>query len=102
MARKREREQVAMWLSQGLDDGLLAGKLTAEQRDKYNKKIGKALGLPDMIPGRRKPDLHGLKLRIRQRLDRMGVYIPAALAKLRRNKPKKVIAVPKTKPLPLP
>jgi len=101
MARKKERETVATWLSSGLDDGLEAGQLTAAQRDKYNKKIGKAFGLPDMIPGKRKPDLNKVKALIRQRLDRMGVYIPAALAKMRRRKPKKAEIVTK-RPLPLP
>jgi len=103
MARKKEREIAAKWLSKGLDDGILAEEITPAQRDKYNKKIGKTLGLSDMVPGKRRLDLNKTKALIRQRLDRMGVYIPAALAKMRRSKkPRKIIAVSKTQRLPLP
>lgn len=103
MARKKEREAIAKWLSSGLDDGIIAGDITPEQRDKYNKKIGKSFGLPDMIPGRKKPDQNKTKLLIRQRLHAMGVDIAEKLYLMRRTKtPKRVKPVPKSVPLPLP
>lgn len=106
MARKREKELVAKWISQGLDNGLEAGELSADIRLKYNKKLSRALDLPDLMP-KQKFDLNKAKGLSRQRLDKMGVHIATALSKMRRNKANSKKAellskVKRTRPLPLP
>lgn len=96
MARRREREKVAEMITKALDDALLKNELTPQQRQRYFKRLGKALDLPDLIPRRT------LKLKelIINRLALMGTDISSGLDKIRRrrtNKKQKVRAALRNK-----
>jgi len=88
MAKKQERKKVADIVSAALQDACHDGKLTAKVWHKYNKKLAKAMGLPDMLP-RKKFNLISALIASRQRLDAMGVNIGEGLKNLRRRRPTK-------------
>ena len=88
MAKKLERKRMADLVSAAIEDGFLAGTISAKERHKYNKKLAYALGLPDMVPKKK----FNLKLAIRKskkRLDAMGVNIAHGLKHMRRRRPTK-------------
>lgn len=97
MARKLERARISQILSDALQDAAHNKKITPEQWHKYDIKIGKALGLTDMIPlsatsrlwSGVRPDLNKTKLAITKRLDAMGVNIADGLKRVRNGQTKK-------------
>ena len=82
VARRLERRKVADVVSAALQDATARGELTPEQLLKYNKKLAKALGLPDME--RQKLDLKRTKRLVTARLHNMGVNVEERLATMRR------------------
>lgn len=104
MAKTLERRRVADIISEAFDAALLENKLSPEERRKYSHRLGKALGLEDLIPGTKsyrygdgRPDSNKIKLGIQRRLDAMGVHIATGLMKLRQRRKinKKSMIVPK-------
>lgn len=88
MARNKERSDVADIVSAALQDAAHAGKIKPEVWRKYNKKLARALDLPDMTP--RTPfNQQVAVIQARRRLAAMGVNIAEGLARLRRDRPSK-------------
>lgn len=82
MAKRKERQEVADLVSAALQDACHSGAITAEVWHKYNKKLAKALGLPDMLP--KKPfNLSVAKHMAHLRLTGMGVNIQDGLNRIR-------------------
>lgn len=97
MARRQERQNIGQVLSDALSDAVADDKITHQQMTKYNKKLGIALGLTDMVPmlptarlwSKVRPDLNKTKLACIRRLDQMGVDIKEGLKKIKLSRPSK-------------
>jgi len=97
VARKKEREHLGQLLSDALQDARRIGKITPKIERKYNIYIGKALGLPDMVPmsptarywSSRMADLNKAKQACIRRLTAMGVNIADGLERVRKGRNKK-------------
>jgi hypothetical protein len=89
MARRKEKQDVAQIVSDALQDACHQGLITATQWHKYNKKLARCLGLPDMLP-KTEFDPKRAKALAYIRLSTMGVNIAEGLSKLRRRRTSKL------------
>ncbi len=62
MARKLERQRIADIIGEALDQALLKNEISSEVRNKYYKKMGRALGISELIVPDKKPTQETLKL----------------------------------------
>lgn len=97
MAKRKEREDVAQIISDAMQDAVHQRKISAKVFYKYQKKLGKAMELPNLVPMRatsRWPtnfhwvNLKETKVRCLQRLGAMGVNIVHGLDKIRSKRGK--------------
>lgn len=102
VARKREKERVADAINKALHDLYTSEQISADGYIRWGKRLGRDFDLPDLIAVKKvsskwQMDTHGLKLRIVQRLSKMGAGAQAKLAAIRSRKPhrKPKLIIPK-------
>lgn len=99
MRRKKERQLWADIYCEAGSQAVIDKKVTVKDRVRMEKKLGKALGLPDLIPKPKKTPVKDVKAAIKRRLYAMGIKVQEKLLLLRRSRPKrKSRLVPKYKP----
>ena len=86
MARKQERREVSDIICTALSEAVLAEKITAKVRAKYEKKLGRALDLGDLIGRPKRIPAEDLKAAIKRRLYRMGSKVQEKLTLMRRRR----------------
>ncbi len=110
MARKKEREQVQDLILTAFERELAAGDMSVKTQQKWLAKIGKSVGLPDLIPRNHhqlpfkfKPNLHKTKTMVMKRLWASGLDVVGFLKLKKEKSPaQKKITPRKIKVLPLP
>lgn len=102
MAKKAEQKRIAGIVEVALSTAMHQGLISAAQYKKYCARLGRAMGLPDLVPEYKKkiiflPNgkmmaeskifLGKTKSQVLRRLDAMGVDIAEGLKKVRSNQP---------------